>query len=68
MSHNLPVMIKLTHLQSGRPTFIKMNDITCVRLNKEGKTLVLQGDTGQYVEESLEEVLGILEESGFGFV
>lgn len=66
MENNTPLLIKFTHLQTGRPTYIKANDITCVRENNEGKTLILQGTSGQYVAESADQVLETLSMYGFG--
>lgn len=63
-----PFMLKLSHLQTGKPTYVKANDITCVRSNTEGKTLVLLGDSGQYVTESVDEVLLALGQVGFEIV
>lgn len=66
--NNTPLLIKLTHLQTNKPTYIKVHDITSIRENTEGKTLVLQGASGQYVAETVEQVLETLEMYGFGVI
>ncbi|MEC2266433.1 hypothetical protein ACR6EC_07390 [Bacillus subtilis] len=68
MENTTPLFIKLTHLKTGKPTYIKANNITSVRQNDEGVTLILQGDSGQYVKESVEYVIDVLTMYGFGFI
>nr|WGE07345.1 hypothetical protein P5658_21710 [Bacillus subtilis] len=69
MENTTPLFIKLTHLKTGKPTYIKItNNITSVRQNDEGVTLILQGDSGQYVKESVEYVIDVLTMYGFGFI
>ncbi|MCZ4246849.1 hypothetical protein BXO87_01735 [Bacillus sp. GZB] len=68
MENTTPLFIKLTHKKTGKPTYIKADDITSVRQNDEGVTLILQGDSGQYVRESVECVIDVLTMYGFGFV
>jgi len=63
-----PFLIKLTHTQTGKPTFIVAASITGVRENTEGKTLILTGDSGQYVNESVEQVITTLGSVGYEVV
>lgn len=60
-----PFIIRLTHLQTMKPTYVKVNDITSVRENTEGKTLVLTGNSGQYVAETVDQVITTLQSVGF---
>lgn len=61
-------LLKLTHLKTGNPTFIKVEAITSVRETDEGKTLILTGTSGQYVKESVDRVLTTLSTYGFDIV
>jgi len=45
------MFVGLTHLRTGRPTYIDAFAVTAVRQNHQGETLVLTGDRGQYVVE-----------------
>lgn len=65
---NLGTMIKFTHHQTNRPTYLVASHITGVRENMEGKTLILSGESGQYVKEPVDEVLETLSIYGFEVV
>jgi hypothetical protein len=60
------MFIKLIHLRSGRPTFIDVNTITCVRESVQGDTLVLFGKEGQYVVEEVQLVVDTIESIKLG--
>lgn len=62
------VLIELTHLQTGKPTFIDLTSFTGVRQNTDGKTLILTGDSGQYVKESVKDVLFTLKQAGYEII
>lgn len=61
-------LIKLTHLRTDKPTYINVADITSVRENNEGLTLVLTGTSGQYVKETVTQVLTTLGSVGFEII
>jgi uncharacterized protein YlzI (FlbEa/FlbD family) len=61
-------LIKLTHLRTNKPTYINVGELTGVRENDDGVTLVLTKGTGQYVKESVDEVLRTLSLVGFEII
>lgn len=56
------LFIELTHSYSGQKVYVRADTIHTVR-DKDGKTLVLSSDRGQYVDESPKEVVDKIEKA-----